>query len=122
MTFGEAQNELQRTAPNAIIAPVLSQRGAGLLYDGAFDDQTCMLLFSLIENASKVNARRGGVRGIRGKAFLHLVAPAENRLQVRRGSAEQSNTPIPFGARVILKQFRPQKAGVNPVPHNGPAL
>jgi len=113
MSFGEAKNELQRTAPNAIIAPVLSQRGAGLLYDGAFDDQTCMLLFSLIENASKVNARRGGVRGVRGKAFLHLVAPAE-RLQVRRGSAEQSNTSILFGDRFILKLFRRQEPGLNP--------
>src|SRR3984885_13906679 len=113
MSFGEAKNELQRTAPNAIIAPVLSQRGAGLLYDGAFDDQTCMLLFSLIENASKVNARHGGVRGVRGKAFLHLVAPAE-RLQVRRGSAEQSNTSILFGDRFILKLFRRQEPGLNP--------
>src|SRR5260370_25176306 len=113
MSFGEAKNELQRTAPNAIIAPVLSQRGAGLLYDGAFDDQTCMLLFSLIENASRVNARRGGVRGIRGNAFTDLVASAEKRLQVRRGSTVQSNTSILFGDRFILQLFRPPKRGLN---------
>jgi maltose alpha-D-glucosyltransferase / alpha-amylase len=113
-SFGDAVNELQRTAPNAVIAPVLSQRGAGLLYDGAFDDQTCALLFSLIENASGVNARHGVVRGIRGKAFLDLVAPAEKRLQVRRGSAEQSNTSILFGDRFILKLFRRQEPGLNP--------
>jgi maltose alpha-D-glucosyltransferase/alpha-amylase len=114
MSFGDAETELQRTAPNAIIAPVLSQRGAGLLYDGAFDDQTCALLFSLIENAGGVNARHGVVRGIRGKAFLDLVAPAEKRLQVRRGSAEQSNTSILFGDRFILKLFRRQEPGLNP--------
>ncbi len=114
MSFGDTKNELQRTAPNAIIAPVLSQAGAGLLYDGAFDDQTCMLLFSLIENASRVNAGHGGVRGIRGKAFLDLVALAGKGLQVRRGSAEQSNTSILFGDRFILKLFRRQEPGLNP--------
>ena len=114
MSFGDAKNELQRTVPNAIIAPVLSQGGPGLLYDGAFDDQTCMLLFSMIENASGINARRGGVRGIRGKAFLDLVAPDEKRLQVRRGSAEQSNTSILFGDRFILKLFRRLEPGLNP--------
>ena len=114
MSFGDGKNELQRTAPNAIIAAVLSHRGAGLLHDGAFDDQTCMLLFSLIENASRVNAGHGGVRGIRGKAFLDLVALAGKGLQVRRGSAEQSNTSILFGDRFILKLFRRQEPGLNP--------
>jgi maltose alpha-D-glucosyltransferase / alpha-amylase len=114
MSFGDAKNELQRAAPNAIIAPVLSQKGIGLLYDGAFDDRTCLLLFSLIENASTVNARGGSVRGIRGKAFSDLAVPAGQRLQARRGSAEQSNTSILFGDRFILKLFRRQEPGLNP--------
>ena len=114
MSFGDAKNELQRTAPNAIIASVLSHRGAGLLHDGAADDQTCMFLFSLIENASRLNAGHGGVRGIRGKAFKDLVALAGKGLQVRRGSAEQSNTSILFGDRFILKLFRRQEPGLNP--------
>jgi maltose alpha-D-glucosyltransferase/alpha-amylase len=114
MSFGDAENELQRTAPNAIIALVLSQRGAGLLCDGAFDDQTCALLFSLIENASRINARQGSLRGIRGKAFLDLMVPAEATLRVRRSSAEQSNTSILFGDRFILKLFRRQEPGLNP--------
>src|ERR1700723_4449203 len=114
MSFGDAQKELQRTAPNAIITPVLSHRGAGFVHDGAFDDQTCMSLFSLIENASRVNAGPGEVRGRRGKAFPDLVALAGKGLRVRRGSAEQSNTSILFGDRFILKLFRRQEPGLNP--------
>jgi maltose alpha-D-glucosyltransferase/alpha-amylase len=85
-----------------------------LLYDGAFDDQTCALLFSLIENASRINGRHGCLRGIRGKAFSDLMPPAEATLQVRRSSAEQSNTSILFGDRFILKLFRRQEPGLNP--------
>jgi len=114
MRFGDAENELQRTAPKAIIARILSQTRAGVLYDGAFDDRTCLLLFSLIENASRVKARHASVQGIRGKAFLDLMAQPETTLQLRRGSAEQSNTSILFGDRFILKLFRRQEPGLNP--------
>jgi len=114
MSFGDTENELQRPAPNAIISPVLSHGREGLLYDGAFDDQTCALLFSLIKNASRIDEHHGCLRGIRGKALLDLMAPAETTLQVRRGSAEQSNTSIVFGDRFILKLFRRLEPGLNP--------
>jgi maltose alpha-D-glucosyltransferase/alpha-amylase len=114
MNFGEASKELQQTAPNAVIASILSRQGAGLLFDGAFDDQTCALLFSLIQNASRINAAQVSVRGMRGKAFEELVASGGPTLQVRRGSAEQSNTSILFGDRFILKLFRRQEPGINP--------
>jgi len=114
MSFGDARDELQRTAANSIIAPVLSQRGTGLLYDGVFDDQTCALLLTLIQNSSSTDGRHGGLRGIRGKAFADLMTPAETTLQVRRGSAEHSNTLVLFGDRFILKLFRRQEPGLNP--------
>jgi maltose alpha-D-glucosyltransferase/alpha-amylase len=42
------------------------------------------------------------------------MPPAETTLQVRRSSAEQSNTSILFGDRFILKLFRRQEPGLNP--------
>jgi maltose alpha-D-glucosyltransferase/alpha-amylase len=114
MTFGEVGDELRRAVPNASVAAIVSKRVGGLLHDGVFDDKACAVLFSLIENARKLEAHNGHIQGVRGKAFQHILGSAEAPMQVRRGSAEQSNTSILFGDRFILKLFRRLEAGLNP--------
>jgi maltose alpha-D-glucosyltransferase/alpha-amylase len=114
VTLGERAEELRRAAPNAVIAPVVVQENPGLLHDAVLDDETCAALLALIENEEQIPARHGAIRGVRGKAFQDVLGCAETPSQVRRGSAEQSNTSILFGDRFILKLFRRQEAGVNP--------
>jgi maltose alpha-D-glucosyltransferase/alpha-amylase len=111
--------DLQRNAPRAVIAPLLSGGAAGLLYDGIFDDQTCAQLFSLIEKGEELEMLHGRVRAIRGAAFHKILASADTPLPVRCGSAEQSNTSVLYGDRFILKLFRHQEPGVNPDPEIG---
>lgn len=114
VTLGERAEELRRAAPKAVIAPVVVQENSGLLHDAVLDDETCAALLALIENEEEIPARHGGIRGVRGKKFHDVLGCVEAPLQVRRGSAEQSNTSIFFGDRFILKLFRRQEAGVNP--------
>ena len=114
LTFGDAGDELKRAAPNAGIAAIELKKVGGLLHDGVFDDKMCAALFSLIENARPLQARNGGVQCVRGKAFQDVMGSAGTPLQVRRGSAEQSNTSILYGDRFILKLFRRLEAGLNP--------
>jgi maltose alpha-D-glucosyltransferase/alpha-amylase len=114
MTFGELGDELRRAAPNAGIAAILSNRVGGLLHDGVYDDKACAVLFSLIENAGALQAHHGHIQGVRSTAFQEILGSADAPLQVRRGSAEQSNTSILFGDRFILKLFRRLESGVNP--------
>jgi maltose alpha-D-glucosyltransferase/alpha-amylase len=69
---------------------------------------------SLIENSTQLDTTKGYIHGIRGKAFQEILGSANAPLQVRRGSAEQSNTSIFFGDRFILKLFRRLEPGQNP--------
>lgn len=114
MTFGAAGEELRRTAPNAIIAPLVSDRMFGLLHDAVLDDQACQALFSLIETGSELTGYGGRIRGLRGTAFQVVLGTSRLPLPVRLGSAEQSNTSILYGDRFILKLFRRPEGGENP--------
>jgi len=114
MSYADTAEGLQRTSPNAIVAPIISGEGAGLLHDGIFDESTCQELLSCIENERELKSRHGHIQGLRGKAFQGLRGTSGAPLSVRRGSAEQSNTSILYGDRFILKMLRRQEAGINP--------
>ena len=113
MTFGDASEELRRTASNAIVAPIVSGDTPGLLHDAIFDDQTCTQLLSLIENSDELRACQGRIRAARGKAFQRESGSGERSAQIRRAAAEQSNTSIIYGDRFILKLFRRLEPGLN---------
>jgi maltose alpha-D-glucosyltransferase/alpha-amylase len=114
IAFGDAAEDLQRTSPSAILAPVVSDRGPGLLHDGVFNDGICREMLSFIQNERDLETRHGRLRGLRGKAFHDLLGTTADPLPVRRGSAEQSNTSILYGDRFILKMLRRQEPGLNP--------
>ena len=114
MTFGDSQENLQRSAPNAIVSTIVSGAVGGILNDAIYDDKACGALLSLIANSGQLRAHTGRIRGVRGEAFQDLLGAAELPLPVKRGSAEQSNTSILYGDRFILKLFRRLEAGPNP--------
>src|SRR5579862_1914062 len=114
LELGDGVGELQRTAPQSVIAPVTAGKINGLLCDGAFDDRNCETLLSFIEHDGEVEAHHGKIRARRGTAFQEILSAAQTPLRVRRISAEQSNTSILYSDSFILKLFRHQEPGLNP--------
>jgi maltose alpha-D-glucosyltransferase/alpha-amylase len=114
MTFGESATELRRSSPNGILAPVISDQKSGFLHDGVLDDGFCLELLSVVQNQCDLDTQKGHILGQRGTAFQNILANASGRLEVRRGSAEQSNTSVLYGDRFILKLLRRQEPGLNP--------
>ena len=114
MSFGDAAAELRRSSPGAVIAPILSRQGAGVLYDATYQDRASLELLSSIENSSESPSKHGIIRGIRTAAFEAVRGDPSDPLPPRRSNAEQSNTSILYDSRLILKLFRRVQPGINP--------
>jgi maltose alpha-D-glucosyltransferase/alpha-amylase len=112
ISIGVAGEALARNHANAVLAAVTTPDGSGYLHDGMFDDETARELLALIGDAGELPMQHGKVRGVPNAHFAELRG--EEMLEPRRGSAEQSNTSILFGSRLILKVFRRQQPGPNP--------
>jgi maltose alpha-D-glucosyltransferase/alpha-amylase len=112
MAFGDRAEELRQSAPKAVIAGIVSDEGAGVLYDALFNDAACEELLAFIANQSQTTTQSGAFRGVRAAGFQ--AGGDEPQLIVRRSSAEQSNSSILFGDRLIMKLFRRQQSGPNP--------
>ncbi|MET8472391.1 phosphotransferase [Streptomyces sp. NPDC006422] len=79
--------------------------GALMVYDAVHDHRVAILLLDRI--------RQGGRTGVlRFESFPRTSVPAD--LTPRVMSAEQSNTSIVYGDRLILKLFRRIQRGINP--------
>jgi maltose alpha-D-glucosyltransferase/alpha-amylase len=112
--FGPAADRLRAAFPNAVIASVRSAGQDGILYDAVFDDDTCTALLACIENDASIPTRHGAIRGRSSSMYHATRGPANVTLPPSCGTAEQSNSSIVFGGRLIMKLFRRQEAGQNP--------
>jgi maltose alpha-D-glucosyltransferase / alpha-amylase len=105
---------LLETSPERVLCRVHTASGAGVLYDGAMNDDACAALLAAIEFSRRFNSRRGIVRAWPSTAFADLRRFAGDSPSIRRGSAEQSNTSIFVGERFMLKLYRRLEPGINP--------
>ncbi|MCC6366225.1 MAG: putative maltokinase [Bryobacterales bacterium] len=114
MATGHKANEVREASPNAILCPISTPKGSGVLFDATFDEGANTALLSAIEEGKEFPTQRGVIRGMTGRAFAEARGPVSGPLAAARGAAEQSNTSILYGGRLILKLFRRQEAGPNP--------
>jgi maltose alpha-D-glucosyltransferase/alpha-amylase len=111
-TRGEARS-LEDQAPYAILANITGAK-KGLLFDGWLDDRCARTLLDAMERDEQVTTKRGVIGATKTSGFAGIHGGPGDDLQVRRMSADQSNTSIVYGNQLILKLFRRLQPGINP--------
>jgi maltose alpha-D-glucosyltransferase/alpha-amylase len=114
MTLGAAADSICEATPNAVVTNIATPRDKGVLHDALFNDETSRALLALIENGGEIVTQKGTIRGLASSRLTELAGGAQDSLQPKRTAAEQSNTNVVFGDRLIMKLFRRQQAGPNP--------
>ncbi|HEX6926050.1 MAG TPA: maltose alpha-D-glucosyltransferase [Longimicrobiaceae bacterium] len=101
-------------APAAGIEPLLTISVGSRevkFYDALQDPDSVLMLVDLVESTGKLATSKGSLQGTPTEALNRLVG---SRLPVRLMSAEQSNTSVILGERLLLKVFRKLEDGINP--------
>ncbi len=114
LVFDEAAAALRESAPNAVIGAVLAPGASGVVADAMYTDEASSALLNLIAHGGELPMRKGALRGASSSIYAELRGDAAKALPPRRSSAEQSNTSVFFGDRLIMKLFRRLQFGPNP--------
>ena len=114
MTLGAAADAICEAYPQSVLTNLMTSDSKGLLHDAMYNDETSRSLLALIEQGSELKTANGVIRGSASSRLAELEGDQKGSLQPRRSSAEQSNTNVIFGSKLIMKLFRRQQAGPNP--------
>jgi maltose alpha-D-glucosyltransferase/alpha-amylase len=108
---GARADEIVRGAAHLGMARISGAR-KGLIVDAGGEESFAAALLELLDTDGQVRLKRGVVRAHRTPAFAELRG--EGPLAPRPLAAEQSNTSIMYGRRLVAKLFRRVEAGPNP--------
>ena len=121
LTTGPEAEIVRANAPASILASVTTPAGSMILHDATAREDVRQALLALIETGTTLTATTSSpeprtsnptLAGHTSTAFAAARGLAP--LPARTGSAEQSNTSILYGDKLILKLFRRLQPGENP--------
>ena len=112
----EPAETLTRDSASFIIARLNFNRTnqAGVLYDAIASKEFCRSLLGLFSSRKSPGGSFGQLEATHTSEFEKIVTESGGALEPSVVKAEQSNTSIIFGEKLILKLFRRQDSGVNP--------
>jgi maltose alpha-D-glucosyltransferase/alpha-amylase len=124
LSTGRDLETIQANAPNSVLTTLSTGSGPAILHDAVVREDFRQALLKLIEESKSLTLDSGiipseGAPEIPGELRgCHSTVFAEARgiqpMPARTGSAEQSNTSILYGSKMILKLFRRLQPGQNP--------
>jgi maltose alpha-D-glucosyltransferase / alpha-amylase len=114
LLFGRDADTLREESPNALLARVTTSSAEGVLHEAIFNDSASEGLLAVIAEGREIPSREGSILGLPSSALPTLHGASGEPAAPRRGSAEQSNTSLVFGDKLIMKLFRRQQIGPNP--------
>ncbi len=111
---GEAADRVLARSPETVIARLTGAR-KGVLYDACTGEALGRELLDLIASSRQVTTRAGVIGGRPTTALETLQQePGLTTLRASLIRAEQSNSSLVYGDRLILKLIRRLEAGANP--------
>jgi maltose alpha-D-glucosyltransferase / alpha-amylase len=112
---GDRARHVEEWLPHAALARVNVRGGEqGILYDAVWEQEFGKALLDMIARRRTFRGDKGSLTAATTRQFRSLRGPASDELAVEVSRAEQSNSSIVFGDRLILKLFRRIDAGENP--------
>jgi len=103
-----------RNLPPGAVARVRGPGGDRVLFDAVWEMAFARGLLQAVERRRRLNGSEGRLLAQPTGAFREVRGPADIALEPTVLSAEQSNTSIAFGERLLLKLYRRLDQGVNP--------
>jgi maltose alpha-D-glucosyltransferase/alpha-amylase len=110
---GEQAKRVQSDFPDASIAHVIAKPEEGILYEALRDKPFCNALLEAIPQRRRFKGTAGELFAWPTRTYLALRGP-EEALEPSLLKAEQSNTSVVYGERMVLKLFRRLEEGINP--------
>jgi maltose alpha-D-glucosyltransferase/alpha-amylase len=122
LTTGPEADAIRSSAPASILASLTTANGPAILHDATAREDVRQAFLTLIETGGPLAAFssdpsadpafHASLAGCKSSAFDAARGPGP--LLSRTGIAEQSNTSILYGQKLILKLFRRFQPGENP--------
>jgi len=112
VSTGEEAEAVRARAPLSILANLNTGAESAVLHDATGREDLRQALLRMIADGTSVTSETGSLVGQRSTAFEEMRGTGP--LPGRTGSAEQSNTSLLYGGKLILKLFRRLQAGENP--------
>jgi maltose alpha-D-glucosyltransferase/alpha-amylase len=111
---GEAAFQRQSQVPESIFLRIKTQQTGeeGVLFDATFEEGFAAALLRMIERGQHLKTKTGELVGTHTSALRQISRGEELRASILR--AEQSNTSVNYGDKLLLKLFRRIEPGVNP--------